>query len=184
MVNQYPSYVPFLSFLFFSNHKGRYIANCQYDATLILIGIDCVDPTVHKDARVKCYVHTSSNAFAVVRDVMTLGGRLTDESSLKRVEILQSIWPLLLNESSSETNALDETWSKPELFPETGYSGLQFTIEMTPGKLIPDSKIYVPLFQFTKNSEVAEEVFETVLKKLGMEWGSSGKYRETLKSIL
>jgi DMATS type aromatic prenyltransferase len=73
-----------------------------------LVGIDCVDPKTRKDARVKCYIHTSGNSFAVVRDVLTLGGRLTDETSLKRVEILKTIWPMLINEPEG-LNTADES---------------------------------------------------------------------------
>ncbi|KAK2750373.1 hypothetical protein FQN57_003853 [Myotisia sp. PD_48] len=161
---------------------AEYLANCKNDAMLMLIGIDCVDPTKQKNARVKCYLHTSSNAFAVVRDVLTLGGRLNDETSLKRVEILHSIWPLLIDEPESAQSA-DETWAKPERIQRTGYSGIQYTIEITPGKAIPETKIYVPLFQYLGTSEAAEKNFESILKKLDHEWGHSGKYRETMKAI-
>lgn len=161
----------------------RYISSCKHDAMLPLVGIDCVDPRKCKDARVKCYIHTSGNSFAVVRDVLTLGGRLTDETSLKRVEILKTIWPWLINEPE-DLQAVDESWSKPERINRTGYSGIQYTVEITPGKAIPDTKIYVPLFQYTDSSEVAERNFESVLKKLDNEWGHSGRYRKTMQSIL
>lgn len=154
---------------------------------LPLVGIDCLDPRTHKNARVKCYLHTSSNSFAVVRDVLTLGGRLSDDTSLKRVETLKSVWPLLINElegPQSDAATMDESWSKPERLNRTGYSGIQYTIEITPGQAIPDTKIYVPLFQYTDSSEVAERNFESALKKLGNEWGLSGKYRSVMQEIL
>ncbi|KAL4866673.1 hypothetical protein BDV12DRAFT_198895 [Aspergillus spectabilis] len=161
-----------------------YLSTCNNDAMLPLVGIDCVDPTTH-NARVKCYLHTSSNSFAVVRDVLTLGGRLNDPTSIKRVEILKSIWPLLINElegPNSDSDTVDESWSKPERINRTGYSGIQYTVEITPGKAIPDTKIYVPLFQYTDSSEVAERNFESVLRKLGNEWGG-GRYREVMQGI-
>ncbi|KAF9885523.1 hypothetical protein FE257_012851 [Aspergillus nanangensis] len=163
---------------------ASYLETSKHDVILPLVGIDCVDPdpTSPKGARLKCYLHTSSNAFAVVRDVLTLGGRLNDATSLKRVEILKSIWPLLLNEPEGLQLA-DESWAKPERINRTGYSGIQYTVEITPGKPIPDTKIYVPLFQYTDSSAVAEKNFESVLKKLDNEWGHSGKYRETMQSI-
>ncbi|PGH18128.1 hypothetical protein AJ79_00756 [Helicocarpus griseus UAMH5409] len=164
------------------NIIAEYLANCKNDAMLPLVGIDCVDPTKHKDARVKCYLHTSSNTFAVVRDVLTLGGRLNDETTLKRVEALRSIWPLLLNEPEGE-NIADDNWSKPQRFSKTGYSGMQYTMEITPGKPIPDSKVYIPLFQYAETPEIAEKNFESILTKLGHEWGSSGKYRDAMKEV-
>lgn len=161
---------------------------------LIFVGIDCVDPTTNKGARVKVYLHTSSNSFAVARDVMTLGGRLTDETSLKRVEVLRSIWPLLRNEQPGQgpdpdaitTAGKDEydTWDKPERIAGTPFSGLQYNVELSPGKTGLETKCYVPLFQHNKDAEEADASMERVLKKLGHDWGSSGKYRETVKTVL
>ncbi|CBF80712.1 hypothetical protein AN8514.2 [Aspergillus nidulans FGSC A4] len=165
---------------------ASYLSTRTNDAMLPLVGIDCLDPRTHKNARVKCYLHTSSNSFAVVRDVLTLGGRLSDDTSLKRVETLKSVWPLLINElegPQSDAATMDESWSKPERLNRTGYSGIQYTIEITPGQAIPDTKIYVPLFQYTDSSEVAERNFESALKKLGNEWGLSGKYRSVMQEI-
>ncbi|KAL2803102.1 aromatic prenyltransferase [Aspergillus granulosus] len=141
-----------------------YLSTCTNDAMLPLVGIDCLDPRTHKNARVKCYLHTSNNSFAVVRDVLTLGGRLNDAISLKRVETLKSIWPFLINELE-------------------GPQSDAYTIEITPGQAIPDTKVYVPLFQYTDSSGVAERNFESALKKLGNDWGVSGKYRRVMQGI-
>lgn len=161
---------------------------------LIFVGIDCVDPEANKGARVKVYLHTSSNSFAVARDVMTLGGRLTDETALKRVEVLRSIWPLLRNEkpgqgpdpeatATADKEAYD-AWEKPERITGTPFSGLQFNVELSPSKTGVETKAYCPLFQHNANAEEAEASMEKVLKKLGHDWGHSGKYRETVKSVL
>jgi DMATS type aromatic prenyltransferase len=119
--------------------------------------------------------------------VLTLGGRVNDAASLKRVETLKSIWPFLINElegPQSDAATLDESWSKRERLNRTGYSGIQYTVEITPGRAIPDTKVYVPLFQYTDSSAVAERNFESALKKLGNEWGVSGKYRRVMQGIL
>lgn len=165
-----------------------YLANIKHDAMLIFVGIDCVDPTVNTGARVKVYLHTSSNSFAVARDVMTLGGRLTDETSLKRVEVLRSIWPLLRNEQPGQgpdaTADAYDAWEKPERIAGTPFSGLQYNVELNPSKPGLETKCYIPLFQHNATAQEAEGSMEKVLKKLDHEWGHSGKYRETVEAVL
>ncbi|PGH07004.1 hypothetical protein GX51_02043 [Blastomyces parvus] len=161
---------------------AEYLANCKHDIILLLAGIDCIDPTKHKNARVKCYLHSKANSFSVVRDVMTLGGRLNDEMSIKRVDILRSIWPLLLNEPEN-TKQIDDDWMKSERVKEKLYTGIRYTVEMTPGKKIPETKIYVPVFQYAESTDIAEKNFENLLKKLNIEWGHNGKYGEVMEAV-
>ncbi|KAL2123581.1 hypothetical protein VTJ04DRAFT_4036 [Mycothermus thermophilus] len=163
---------------------AEYLATTKHHVMLIFVGIDCVDPTVHKNARVKVYLHTSSNAFEVVRDVMTLGGRLTDETSLKRVEMLRDLWPLLRNEKPgegpdpiAEPEAYD-AWHKTDRLTGTPLSGLQYNVEICPNKPGLETKCYVPLFQHTRSAQESETAMERVLDRLGHEWGSqTAKYR-------
>lgn len=138
-------------------------------------------------ARVKVYFHTSSNAFAVASDVMTLGGRLTDEATLKRVEILRTLWPLLRNEKPgqgpdpSDGDAYD-AWEKPERITGTPLSGLQYNVEINPSKPGLEMKCYVPLFQHNATAQESEGNVEKILTKLQHEWGSNGKYPEAVKA--
>jgi DMATS type aromatic prenyltransferase len=164
-----------------------YLANVKYNATLIFASLDCLDPTVNTGARVKVYFHTASNAFAVASDVMTLGGRLTDEATLKRVEILRTLWPLLRNEKPgegpdpSDKDAYD-AWEKPERITGTPLSGLQYNVEINPSKPGLEMKCYVPLFQHNATVQESEVNVEKILSKLKHEWGSNGKYPEAVKA--
>lgn len=162
--------------------RKSYLATSKNNDELVLIGIDCLDPTKHK-ARLKCYLHVNNLAFSSVRDTMTLGGRLNDELSLKRVETLRSLWPILMSQPEGE-DIPDESWQKPARIPNSHYARLQYTIEFTPGKPIPDTKVYVPTFQFAESAETLEKNFERILKELDHEWGQSGKYRETMGAVL
>ncbi|PLB46277.1 aromatic prenyltransferase [Aspergillus steynii IBT 23096] len=158
-----------------------YLSTTPNDAVLMLLGIDCLDPTLYPETRVKCYLHTRSNSFSVARDVMTLGGRLDDETSRARIELLRSIWSILRNEPDDVP--MDEEWSKPDRIGSTGYSGLQFTIEIAPGHTFPDTKIYVPVFQYAETTQEVERNVELMLQKLGNEWGLTGRYRKTMQTI-
>lgn len=155
---------------------------------IIFVGIDCVDPTQNNGARIKVYMHTTSNSFAVASDVMTLGGRLTDETSLKRVELLRGLWPLLRNEKPGEgpdpvaEPEAWEKWEKPERITGTPLSGLQYNVELNPSKPGLEMKSYVPLFQHNATAKESEESMEKILTKLNHEWGIYGKYSLAVKA--
>jgi len=163
-----------------------FLATAPYKPMLIFVGIDLVDPTVDKNARIKVYFHTRSNSFAVASDVMTLGGRLADETTLKRVEILRTLWPLLRNEKPGEgpdpADPAWDAWEKPERITGTPLSGLQYNVELNPSKPGLEMKSYVPLFQHNASAQESEANMERILRKLDHEWGSNGKYSAAVKA--
>lgn len=160
--------------------KHRYLDSCSNDAQVALVAIDCVNP---KDARVKIYLAVSSNSWDVMEDVMTLGGRLSDEQTLESLEILRSIYPLLRDEDEAAKTP-DHTWSKPDRIPGTQFSGLQVTVELNPGRKVPEMKVYVPTFQYARSTKVALRNYQKVLEKLGLDWGHDSKFEESMKTIL
>lgn len=155
-----------------------WITSTTQDARLILMGMDCGAP---HDSRLKIYLVTPQNAWATVRDVMTMGGRLDDAPARKRVALLRTIWPYLINEPDDARIVADEHWCKPERMPRLGFSGLMYSIEIKPGRPVPEAKLYVPLFQYAESSAVAERNMEAALALLDIEWGSSGRYRRTME---
>ncbi|KAL4891058.1 aromatic prenyltransferase [Aspergillus ambiguus] len=155
-----------------------WIAESPHDLRLILAGMDCSAP---RDSRIKMYLVTVKNSWETVRDVMTLGGRLADAASRKRVALLRAIWPYLMNESEGDRLA-DATWCKPERMPGVGFYGLMYSVEIKPGRPLPETKLYVPLFQYAESSAVAEKNMETVLTLLDTDWGRSGRYRRAMEA--
>lgn len=127
-------------------------------------------------------MQSPDNSWAAVRDVMTLGGRLDDAASLKRVELLKSVWHLFRNEPEGAHND-DENWSKPYRLQGTHLSGLQFSLEIKPGNDPPETKIYIPVFQFAESTKAAEKNVQSVLDKLGHNWGQ-GKYSSCMEQTL
>ncbi len=151
-----------------------------------MVGIDCLDPTTHQDGRVKVYFHTGSNTFAAVRDVVTLGGRLDDEFTLKKVDLLRSVWHLLLNEHDGGLDEHDkiDTWSKQERAPGTPFSGLLYSVDLAAGRGMPDIKTYVPVFQYAERSETVGRNTDAILRMLGHEWGRTGRFSEVTSAVL
>lgn len=153
-------------------------SNPEIPFVIAMIGIDCIAPAA---ARVKMYTRIGSNGFDVVRKLVTLGGQRSDPITLKGLEILREIWPLLLNEPD---DAYDEEVSKPEFDPKAMHAGIMITWELQASKNVPKAKVYVPLFQFCNNNQLITANMERVFSKLGWVWGGEGGYTEAIQSAL
>ncbi|WQF77161.1 Putative aromatic prenyltransferase, DMATS-type [Colletotrichum destructivum] len=156
---------------------AAYLRDNRYEAGLHMLGVDCVDP--HK-ARLKVYMDVNSNSWNAVRDAMTLGGRLTDDHTLRGLEILQSIYPLMRDEPEGR----DDDWSKPPTNPLVAFPGLQFGIEIVAGRAVPEIKIYALLLQWTDTTEKAEKNMHSMLRKLGHEWGHKERITPTRQAAV
>ncbi|KXH57055.1 aromatic prenyltransferase [Colletotrichum nymphaeae SA-01] len=158
------------------NLVQSYLNGNRYKAAIHLLGVDCLDP---EQARVKIYLDVNSNSWNAARDVMTLGGRLTDAISLKAVDVLQSVYHLMRDEPEGG----DEDWSKPNAIADGSFPGQQFSVEITAKSSIPEMKIYVPLVQYAGSPQRAEENMYHILRKLGHQWASNGKLKETMMAV-
>ncbi|KAI0113346.1 aromatic prenyltransferase [Daldinia grandis] len=161
----------------------EYLASRQGEAYPVMIGIDCLDPKANQGSRVKVYVHRKTCTFAIARDVITLGGRLSGEPILKKLNLLRSIWHLLLNEPDGIPDDEIDTWSKQERSPGAAFSGVLFSIDLAAGKKMPDIKIYVPVFQYAEHTETAYRNTNAVLKIVDHEWGQEGRFNEVATSV-
>ncbi|KAF5027512.1 hypothetical protein F66182_383 [Fusarium sp. NRRL 66182] len=138
----------------------------------VVIGIDCIAP--EEGARVKIYIEPQSNTWEAVQQHVTLGGRLTDKTTLEGLAILRDTWNLLINEP--EDKEVDDHFSKEILEKKPDTSGACFSWELKPGHAIPDVKIYVPLHQYFTSDKAITEAMEKVFRKRGWEWGVEGTY--------
>jgi DMATS type aromatic prenyltransferase len=102
---------------------------------VILIAFDCVNPAVQK-ARIKVYLRTESTDWEVARDVMTLGGRLQDDASQKRISIMQSLWPLLMGNTATHA----ANGKRVQFWP---YTGLLYNVNLTKNNDVPETQCYV-----------------------------------------
>ncbi|KAI1452820.1 aromatic prenyltransferase [Annulohypoxylon moriforme] len=161
----------------------EYLTSRQDKVMPIMFGIDCLDPKVHQGSRVKVYLKAESNTFAMARDVMTLGGRLSDETTVKKVDLLRSIWHLLYNEPNGIPDDEIDTWSKPMRTASSAFRGFLFSVDLAAGRKKPDIKTYVPVFQYAENNETVLRNTNAALKMLNHEWGQSGRYYEVNNAV-
>lgn len=110
---------------------------------------------------------------------MTLGGRLTDATSLRAVELLQSVYHLMRD----EPQGVADDFSKPCAVPDGSFPGQQFSVEITAKSSIPEMKIYVPLVQYAGSPQKAEDNMYRMLQQLGHPWASNGKLKETMRAV-
>ncbi|RYP64706.1 hypothetical protein DL771_008663 [Monosporascus sp. 5C6A] len=159
---------------------GDFRATCPEPLAIQMIGIDCVAPEA--GARVKLYTRTESNAWDNIRHHVTLGGRRNDETTLNGLEILGEIWNLLLDESE---DTADSSVSKPVNDPtNVWHTSIIYSWEVQPGKDLPDVKVYVPLWQYSRSNRAIAGNLEEVFRKQGWSWGTDGTYRKSVVDAL
>ncbi|EMR67034.1 putative aromatic prenyltransferase protein [Eutypa lata UCREL1] len=171
-----PSFGPALDFI----QEFKAISQGDEPPLILVAAIDCVAPDA--GARVKLYTATPSNSFNTVREYVTFGGRLTDKTTFEGLKVLREIWHLLLNEQ--DESRVDDSFSKPVADPNSGHKGLCFSWEIRPGQDVPETKVYVPLFQYSTSTHVITRNLEQVFKKHGWSLGFDGKFEKLVEEAL
>ncbi|KAH6697432.1 aromatic prenyltransferase [Plectosphaerella plurivora] len=138
---------------------------------LEMIAIDCIDPAA--GARVKVYGRTESNAFDVVREVATLAGGVVDAVTLEGLDILQGVWGLLHNRPgvASSENTPPKIW-------DTRHKGICYGFELKPGCEWPETKVYVPVWQYADSDAIIAKNLAAVFRGRG--WAVAEKYEDAV----
>ncbi|KAH7360215.1 aromatic prenyltransferase [Rhexocercosporidium sp. MPI-PUGE-AT-0058] len=142
----------------------------------VVIGIDCVSPEA--GARIKIYIDPKANTWRTVQQHVTLGGQLTDKTTLDGLAVLRDSWNLLINES--EDKEIEDNYVKSFTGTQPCSSGACFSWELKPGQAHPDVKIYVPLCQYFKNDKAITRAVENIYRKRGWVWGFEGAYEKII----
>ncbi|OBR08726.1 Aromatic prenyltransferase [Colletotrichum higginsianum IMI 349063] len=155
-----------------ANATEAYFRNAPFSIPVEMIALDCIDPAA--GARAKLYARTRSNAFNVVRDVMTLGGQIHDETTLEGLDILRSIWHLLHNEPEPYGDDFDK---QPKLL-QTLHKGICYGFELKPGAEWPEVKAYVPLWQYAGSDAVISSNLAKAFRSRG--WPVAETYEDAM----
>lgn len=144
----------FLQAFFSESYPGH--LTCDY------LGIDSTRPD---KSRVKLYMSSQQhNSFDFVKSVFTLQGRATDETTVRGLEFLHSIWHLLMNVEDGQLP--DHSDRTPKQLPFF-LGSLYFSFEWRTGDRLPVVKLYIPLWQYAQNDlQIANNV-SLALRKLG-----------------
>ena len=147
------------------------------ESVITVVAIECINP---ENARVKLYTTPPSTTFDALRDYITFGGKLQDQETLKGLDILREIWHFLINEDDE----VEDSFSKQLIVSDSGHKGVCCSWEIRVGQKYPDTKVYVPLFQYFKNDRDVAKMMTKVFAKLGWEWRSSSKYSDLVENAL
>ncbi|KAI1121483.1 aromatic prenyl transferase [Nemania abortiva] len=158
----------------------QFLVECPGADSIDMISIDMVEEAQGNRGRFKIYVHSTSNSFNTIRQCLTLSGRLRDKTTLKGLEVLRSIWHLLLQEKEE----ISDDFEKPVNDPAAMVMKVFFCLELTPGKDLPEVKLHVPIFNYLENDGEALENFEKIFIKCDQKWALNGKYRDMLETAL
>ncbi|KAF6836986.1 tryptophan dimethylallyltransferase [Colletotrichum plurivorum] len=150
----------------------EYLKNAPFPIPVEMIALDCIDPAA--GARAKLYGRTQSNAFSVVRHVVTLGGQIDDDVTLEGLEILRSIWHLLHNESEPYSDDFDK---QPKV-RDTLHKGICYGFELKPGASWPEVKAYVPLWQYADSDAVVAANMAKAFRSRG--WSIAERYEKAM----
>ncbi|RAH59701.1 aromatic prenyltransferase [Aspergillus piperis CBS 112811] len=99
-----------------------------------MLAIDLVRPA---DSRLKIYFRTRETSFASVRQMMTMGNRITTPSLEAGLRNLRQLWDGVL----AQTGVPDDT-PLPAANHRTG--GILYNMEFRPGSTAPNVKVYIP----------------------------------------
>ena len=120
-----------------------------------ILGIDCIIPA---ESRLKVYFRSVSTCFNSVRDVMTLGAKISGCGSDRALDDLEELWQLLL-------------WSDKCYSPEKELrynqhrtAGVLYYFEIRPGHAEPIPKVYVPVRHYGQNDEDVVEKLQTFMR--------------------
>ncbi|RDA95614.1 hypothetical protein CP533_1095 [Ophiocordyceps camponoti-saundersi (nom. inval.)] len=158
---------------------AEFLAKRPVPCAVELIGIDWVEEAAMSDARVKIYVHCRNNSFNTVRDYITLGGLIQEETTINGLKQLSKIWHLLLQEPEGIAS---EDYDKPLTDISAMYQKLYFSFELRPGKKLPEVKTYLPTWHYVRSDEETVKNYEEVFRLCGLAWGQDGQYKKLFES--
>lgn len=152
----------------------------------IFLGTDCQGGA---DKRVKLYFRCVSNAFVSVTDAVTMGGAFHDQETETLLRELAAIWHLFLADDQPMDSAATDpardrrTMDKPVLNPRHRMNGLCVGYEVRVGRVRPDVKVYVPLWQFHRSDASVVRAVESISEARG--WGlDGGRYKRRIQRVL
>lgn len=147
------------------NQLERYWPTCPDKMDVTMVGTDAADPS---KSRIKLYAYINSlNSWNVVKHICTLGGVAVDKERLQGLEILHSVWPLLMDEDEGRED-LDD-YNKPLRLSISFLGSLLFSFEFRPGYEFPDVKTYVPQWQYGPSDRKIAQNLVAIFRRLGWE---------------
>lgn len=142
-----------------------------------MIGFDLLKKDTRP--RMKIYARSWRNTFEAVEDVYTLGGLLPENG--EQLDALEEFWKLLFNDEHESAD-----WKAMPLDPidaKDEKSAFVYSFEITPGELVPEMKVYFPMWCFSTSDEDLRRRLDLFFKVKGWD-GLVGEYEKDVGMIL
>lgn len=142
-----------------------------------MIAFDLI--ALDRNPKIKIYAHSWRNTFDAAEDVYTLGGLLPENE--EQLDALEEFWKLLFHDEH-ET----EEWKPVPLEPldaKDPRSCFIYSFEICPGELVPEMKVYFPMWCFSRSDVDLRRRLDLFFKLKGWE-GLVGAYEKDLGTIL
>ncbi|TLD34837.1 aromatic prenyltransferase [Venturia nashicola] len=134
--------------------------------------------TMERKPRVKIYARSWRNTFEAAEDVYMLGGLLPENR--EQLDALEEFWKLLFNDELETAN-----WKSTPLKPldkKDEKSAFIYSFEITPGELVPEMKVYFPMWCFSTSDKDLRRRLDLFFKLKG--WaGLIGEYDKDVGTI-
>ncbi|KAF9481598.1 aromatic prenyltransferase [Pholiota conissans] len=130
-----------------------------------IVAVDCVAPSRN---RAKVYVRTLDKSFNAIEQHITLGGILSNDSSVRAtVDMLRTLWGLFFP-------GIGEDEPLPMKHPKMGeWPGFLLYYEMTPRSPTPFPKVYIPVRQYCASDAFIAEAVSNYLVERNLSIGKN-----------
>ncbi|QDS74516.1 aromatic prenyltransferase (DMATS family) [Venturia effusa] len=138
-----------------------------------MINFDLV--ALDQNPRIKIYAHSWRNTFDAAEDVYTLGGLLPENK--EQLDALEEFWKVLSNDAHEP-----EDWKSMPFKPldeKDERSRFIYSFEIMPGELVPEMKVYFPMWCFSKSDEDVRRRLDMFFELKGWK-GLVGVYEKDL----
>ncbi|KAJ6544420.1 aromatic prenyltransferase, partial [Mycena capillaripes] len=104
--------------------------------TIAMVAVDCLQPSKN---RAKVYIRTQSSSYNDIVELLTLGGKISDEYVAETLSAMRHLWRLVF--PGVEDGMPLSSKRGPEYYP----TGFLIYYEMAIGRAIPIPKVYIPV---------------------------------------
>ncbi|KAJ7802995.1 tryptophan dimethylallyltransferase-domain-containing protein [Mycena olivaceomarginata] len=128
--------------------------------TIAMVAVDCLEPAKN---RAKVYIRTQNSSFNDIVELLTLGGRISDEYVAQTVSAMRHLWRLFFPGVADDTPLSSKRG--PEYYP----TGFLIYYEMSLGRAVLVPKVYIPVRHYCDSDSQIATALSRYFKDVGLD---------------
>ncbi|KAJ7778865.1 tryptophan dimethylallyltransferase-domain-containing protein, partial [Mycena olivaceomarginata] len=128
--------------------------------TIAMVAVDCLEPAKN---RAKVYIRTQNSSFNDIVELLTLGGRISDEYVAQTVSTMRHLWRLFFPGVADDTPLSSKRG--PEYYP----TGFLIYYEMSLGRAVLVPKVYIPVRHYCDSDSQIATALSRYFKDVGLD---------------